>query len=44
MNEGEALLALSTFPGEEVARIVRTLVETNLVACGNVLPRVESIY
>jgi periplasmic divalent cation tolerance protein len=41
----EALLALSTFPDEETARrIVRELVEAKLVACGNILPGVESIY
>jgi periplasmic divalent cation tolerance protein len=41
----EALLALSTFPDEETARrIVRELVEARLTACGNILPKVESIY
>jgi periplasmic divalent cation tolerance protein len=41
----EALVALSTFPDEETARrIVRELVEARLVACGNILPGVESIY
>jgi periplasmic divalent cation tolerance protein len=41
----EALLALSTFPDEETARrIVQELVEARLVACGNILPAVESIY
>ena len=45
MKAGEALLALSTFPNEETARrIVRELVELKLVACGNIIPRVESIY
>ena len=41
----EALLALSTFPDAEIARsIVRQLVEAKLVACGNIIPQVESIY
>jgi periplasmic divalent cation tolerance protein len=45
MEAGETLLALSTFPDEETARsIVRQLVEANLVACGNIIPQVESIY
>jgi periplasmic divalent cation tolerance protein len=45
METAETLLALSTFPDEETARgIVRQLVESNLVACGNIIPQVESIY
>jgi periplasmic divalent cation tolerance protein len=45
MEAGETLLALSTFPDEETARtIVRQLVEANLVACGNIISQVESIY
>ena len=41
----EILLALSTFPDAEVARrIARQLVEEGLVACGNILPQIESIY
>ncbi len=45
MGSKDALLALSTFPDEETARnIVRQLVEAKLVACGNILPQVESIY
>lgn len=41
----EALLALSTFPDEQTARrIVRELIEARLAACGNILPKVESIY
>lgn len=41
----QVLLAVSTFPDEETARrVVRELVETGLVACGNIIPRVESIY
>ena len=45
MDAEEALLALSTFPDAETARsIVRQLVEAKLVACGNIIPQVESIY
>lgn len=39
------LVVSATFPDAEVARkIVRTLVEERLVACGNLVPGVESIY
>lgn len=42
---GEILLALCTFPDAETARrIARELVELKLVACGNVLPQIHSIY
>ena len=45
MEAGETLLALSTFPDEKTARtIVRQLVEARLVACGNIIPQVESIF
>jgi len=41
----EALVVLVTFPDAETARrIVTTLVEERLVACGNLIPTVESIY
>jgi periplasmic divalent cation tolerance protein len=41
----ESLLALSTFPDQEVARaVVRALVEKRLIACGNILPGIDSIY
>jgi periplasmic divalent cation tolerance protein len=41
----QVLLALSTFPDTETARrIARELVELQLVACGNVLPQIHSIY
>ena len=41
----EILLAFCTFPNAETAqRIARELVELQLVACGNVLPQVHSIY
>jgi periplasmic divalent cation tolerance protein len=42
---GPALLAISTFPDAEVAqRVSQQLVEERLVACANILPRVQSIY
>ena len=41
----EVLLLLSNFPDANTARkAVRTLVEERLVACGNLIPGVESIY
>ena len=41
----EILLAFSTFPDAETARrIARELVERRLVACGNVLPQIHSVY
>ena len=41
----EILLAFCTFPDAETARrIARELVELRLVACGNVLPQIHSIY
>lgn len=41
----EICVALSTFPEAEVARqIVRTLVDESCVACGNIIPAMESIY
>jgi periplasmic divalent cation tolerance protein len=42
---GEIVLAFCTFPDAETARrIARELVELRLVACGNVLPLVHSVY
>ena len=39
------LIVFSTFPNEEKAReIVRCLVDEGLIACGNLLPAVRSIY
>ena len=39
------LLALSTFPGAEIARrISNQLVSERFAACANILPSVESIY
>ena len=41
----EMLVVLTTFAGEEdAARVVRTLVEERLIACGNLLPGARSIY
>ena len=41
----DVILLLSTFPDIGAARTaVRTLVEERLVACGNIMPGVESIY
>jgi len=42
---GQVLLAFSTFPDVEAARkIVRELVNARLCACGNIVPKIESIY
>jgi periplasmic divalent cation tolerance protein len=41
----EIVLAFCTFPDAETARkIVRSLVESKMAACGNVLPPIHSIY
>jgi periplasmic divalent cation tolerance protein len=41
----EILLAFCTFPDSETAqRIARTLVELRFVACGNILPEIQSVY
>ena len=41
----EMLVVLTTFAAEEdAARVVRTLVEERLIACGNLLPGARSIY
>lgn len=41
----EACVVFTTFPDAETAgRIVSTLVEEHLAACGSLLPRVESVY
>lgn len=41
----EVVLLLSNFPDADAARkAVRTLVEERLIACGNLIPGVESIY
>lgn len=45
MNEDEVLLVLVTFPDIEKARQIGTaLVESQLAACVNLVPAVESIY
>ena len=39
------LLVFTTFEREEdAARVVRTLIEERLIACGNLLPGARSIY
>src|SRR5436190_24275552 len=41
----EVLVVLVTFPDAETARrIVTTLVEERVAACGNLVPGIESIY
>ena len=41
----EVLVAFCTFPNAETARSVAgDLVERRLVACGNVLPQIHSVY
>jgi len=41
----EVLIAFCTFPDAEVARkIVREIVDFRLVACGNIIPKIHSIY
>lgn len=41
----EMLLVFTTFAAEEdAARVVRTLVEERLIACGNLLPQARSLY
>ena len=41
----DALIVLTTFASEDdAARVVRALVEERLIACGNVVPGVRSIY
>jgi len=41
----EMLLVFTTFEREEdAARVVRTLIEERLVACGNLLPGARSLY
>ena len=41
----DARIALSTAPSEQVARaLVRALVDEQVVACGNIVPGVHSIY
>ena len=41
----EVVILLSNFPNAVAARdAVRTLVEERLIACGNLIPGIESIY
>ncbi|HET9982699.1 MAG TPA: divalent-cation tolerance protein CutA [Longimicrobiales bacterium] len=46
MTEGtQARVVLVTAPGAEIAeRMVRTLLEERVVACGNIVPGLTSIY
>ena len=45
MNTNEVILVICTFPDQDSARQVGTfLVETQLAACVNLIPGVESIY
>lgn len=41
----EMLIAFTTFANDDdAARVVRTLVEERLIACGNLLPGARSLY
>ena len=41
----EMLMVFTTFAGvDDAARVVRTLVDERLIACGNLLPNARSIY
>ena len=41
----EMLMVFTTFAnGEDAARVVRALVEERLIACGNIVPGVRSLY
>jgi periplasmic divalent cation tolerance protein len=41
----EVVVVFTTFPDQDTARrIVQTLVDEGLIACGNLVPGVESIY
>jgi periplasmic divalent cation tolerance protein len=43
--EGEFLVVFCTFPDlENARRVIAQLVESRLIACGNIFPGVESIY
>jgi periplasmic divalent cation tolerance protein len=43
--EGEFLIVFCTFPDlENARRVIAHLVESRLIACGNIFPEVESIY
>jgi periplasmic divalent cation tolerance protein len=43
--DNEALVVLCTFPGQEVARQIGTvLVERQLAGCVNLVPGIESVY
>jgi periplasmic divalent cation tolerance protein len=41
----EIVLAFSTFPDVETARrVAREIVELRLAACGNIVPKIHSVY
>jgi periplasmic divalent cation tolerance protein len=43
--EGEFVVVFCTFPDlENARRVIAQLVESKLIACGNIFPGVESIY
>jgi periplasmic divalent cation tolerance protein len=43
--EGEFLAVFCTFPDlENARRVIDGLVESRLIACGNIFPGIESIY
>lgn len=45
MNETDYVLVLTTLPADaDAATFARTLVETRLAACVNLLPGMESVY
>jgi len=43
-SQGELVVLTTTSGREEAERLVKTLVEENLVACGNIVGPVTSIY
>jgi periplasmic divalent cation tolerance protein len=43
--EGEFLIVFCTFPDlENARRVITQLLDSRLIACGNIFPGVESIY
>jgi periplasmic divalent cation tolerance protein len=43
--EGEFLIVFCTFPDlENARRVITQLLDSGLIACGNIFPGVESIY
>ena len=37
-------ILLTTIPSSQAKKLVRTLLERRLVACGNILPKAQSLY